>query len=224
MTFKDLINQVLIRLREDQITGNWDGDINSSALTSYQKLIGALVNDSKAMVESKHDWIALRDDITLNVTNAGLSYFEFGGIGENTRFLDLINMTTGTRLAQVPRKDLHDSRYPTEDPRGEPTKYSLRGINTLDGDMKIDFSPTSDKAYSFKFYVIRPQDSLSGYTDFLKTPSQPVILGAWARAIAERGEDGGTQSGVVMQEANDALNQAIILDHGNTEYESDWYV
>ena len=58
----------------------------------------------------------------------------------------------------------------------------------------------------------------------LKIPTQPVLLAAWARAIAERGEDGGTQSSVMAQEAKDALNQAIIIDSGNTQYEQDWYI
>jgi hypothetical protein len=50
------------------------------------------------------------------------------------------------------------------------------------------------------------------------------MLGAWARAISERGEDGGTQSSVMAQEANEALKQAIMLDSGNTRYETDWYI
>ena len=50
------------------------------------------------------------------------------------------------------------------------------------------------------------------------------MLGAFARAISERGEDGGTQSSLAAQEAIDATNQAIILDSGSTQYETDWYV
>jgi len=44
------------------------------------------------------------------------------------------------------------------------------------------------------------------------------------RAVSERGEDGGTQSSVIGMEYKEILNQAIILDSGNTQYESDWYV
>ena len=58
----------------------------------------------------------------------------------------------------------------------------------------------------------------------MKVPTKPVVLGAWARAIAERGEDGGTQSSIAAEESNQALKQAIMLDSGNTQYESDWYV
>jgi len=43
------------------------------------------------------------------------------------------------------------------------------------------------------------------------------------RAIAERGEDGGSQTSVVAQEFKEAINQAIIRDSGNTQYETDWY-
>ena len=47
MTFRGLINEVLIRLREDTISADWSGDINdSSTISAYQKVIGALVNDS----------------------------------------------------------------------------------------------------------------------------------------------------------------------------------
>ena len=65
---------------------------------------------------------------------------------------------------------------------------------------------------------------MSTATTVLKVPSKPVILATWARAIAERGEDGGTQSSIMAQEANEALKQAIILDSGNTQYETDWYI
>ena len=51
-----------------------------------------------------------------------------------------------------------------------------------------------------------------------------MVLGAWARAISERGEDGGTQTTIVAEEAMQALKQAIMLDSGNTQYETQWYV
>ena len=51
MTYRELINQVLIRLREDTIPTNWSGAINdSSTVSAYHKVIGALINDSKRSV------------------------------------------------------------------------------------------------------------------------------------------------------------------------------
>ena len=54
-------------------------------------------------------------------------------------------------------------------------------------------------------------------------PVQPVILGAWARAVSERGEDGGTTSGMLLQEALESIKHAIITDSGNVAYENDWF-
>ena len=65
MKYREIINSVLRRLREDTISSDWSGDINDSTLTPYQKLIGELVNDAKQNVESYHDWNALRE--TFNV-------------------------------------------------------------------------------------------------------------------------------------------------------------
>ena len=62
MTYRELINQVLIRLREDTISTDWSGAINdSSTVSAYNKVIGALVNDSKRSIESYHDWMTLRE-------------------------------------------------------------------------------------------------------------------------------------------------------------------
>ena len=56
MTYREIINSVLRRLREDTIDSDWSGDLyDSTTVTAYQKLIGELVNDSKKQVESYHD-------------------------------------------------------------------------------------------------------------------------------------------------------------------------
>ena len=61
LTYREAINEVLIRLREDTLSADWSGDINdSSTVSDYQKVIGSLVNDTKRSVESYHDWLVLR--------------------------------------------------------------------------------------------------------------------------------------------------------------------
>ena len=52
MTYLDLINNVLRRLREDTVD-----TVNG---TDYSSLIGDLVNDAKKIVENSFDWTALR--------------------------------------------------------------------------------------------------------------------------------------------------------------------
>ena len=231
MTFRELINQVLIRLREDTITDEWSGDINdSSSLTSYQKLIGSLVNDSKISTEIYHDWLSLRDTFTISTVPGTMQYIlgdATSGAGTSFKILDVINQDTGENLEQANNNWLNSRVFPTA-PEGTPTHYALNGsslvVSSRDPDVNIDLYPVPSSVQNISFNIVKGQDTLKEATTVLKVPSQIVILGAWARAIAERGEDGGTISSAVAAEAREALNLAIQLDSGNAEYEKDWYV
>ncbi len=112
--------------------------------------------------------------------------------------------------------------YPSQN-TGEPLYYGFNGSDTSNN-LKVDLSPVPTTAHTISFDIIKYQDDLAEADTVLSVPEKPVILGAWARAIAERGEDGGTQSSLMAVEAGEALKQAIILDSGNTQYETDWYI
>jgi hypothetical protein len=221
MTFREAINEVLIRLREETIATDWSGNINdSSTVTDYQKVIGSLINDSKRNTESYHDWLVLREtkDIT---TVAGTRNYSLAS-GQEIKIIDVINQSTGNNLVQVSRQYINSTLYPSEN-SGEPLYYAFNGADSANN-LKVDLEPKPDLVQTLSFDIVKYQDELKTASTVLKVPDKPVILGAWARAIAERGEDGGTQTGVVAAEVSESLNQAIMLDSGNTQYESDWYV
>jgi len=220
-TYRQLINEVLIRLREDTIDTDWSGNINDSAtVTDYQKVIGALVNDTKRNVESYHDWMVLRE--TKEITTApGTRNYSLDS-GQEIKIIDVINQTQGTHLNQVNRQYMNSLRYPTDN-SGDPVYYAFNGADSSNN-LKIDLEPKPRAVQIISFDMVKYQDELSLAPTVLKVPTKPIVLGAWMRAIAERGEDGGTQTSIVGQEYSEALNQAIILDSGNTQYESDWYV
>jgi hypothetical protein len=125
-------------------------------------------------------------------------------------------------LNQVSKVYINSIKYPTDN-TGEPLYYGFNGSDSSNN-LKVDLSPVPTTAHTLSFDIVKYQDELATATTVLKVPAKPVILAAWARAIAERGEDGGTQSSIMAQEANEALKQAIILDSGNTQYETDWFV
>ncbi len=52
MTYLNLVNNVLRRLREEEVT--------SVQGSTYSKMVGDFVNDAKRMVEDAWDWSALR--------------------------------------------------------------------------------------------------------------------------------------------------------------------
>ena len=221
MTYRDLINEVLIRLREDTIAADWSGNINDSiTVSAYHKVIGSLINDSKRGVEERHDWLNLRETISFN-TVVGTKNYNLNS-GQEFKVIDAMNNTTGHHLNQVSKVYINTVKYPTDD-NGQPLYYGFNGSDSSNN-LKIDLSPVPSEVQTLSFDICKYQDNLGTAASVLKIPTQPVILGAWARAIAERGEDGGTQSSLAAEEAGEALKQAIILDSGNTQYETDWYV
>ena len=220
MTFRGLINEILIRLREDTIASDWSGDINdATTVTDYQKVIGSLVNDTKRSVESYHDWLVLRQTVDITTVASTKNYNLSSG--QEFKVLDVVNNSTGYQLTQVNRSYSNSIMYPN-DPTGEPTYYGFNGADASNN-LKVDLSPIPTAAQTISFDIVKYQDELTEAATVINIPNKPVVLGAWARAIAERGEDGGTQSSIAAQEATNSLNQAIMIDGGNAKYENDWF-
>ena len=206
MTFRGLINEVLIRLREDTISIDWSGDINDSTVSAYEKVIGALVNDAKRHVEQRHDWLNLRSTVDVTTVNGTKNYNLSSG--QEIKIMDAINNTTGMHLRQVGKTYINTVTYPSQN-TGEPLYYGFNGSDASNN-LKVDLSPVPTEAHTISFDIIKFQNDITEAATVISVPERPVILGAWARAIAERGEDGGTQSSLMAQEANEALKQAIM--------------
>jgi len=221
MTFRELINEVLIRLREDTIATDWSGNINdSTTITDYQKVIGSLINDSKRNIESYHDWLVLRETVDVTTVSGTRNYNLSSG--QEIKVVDVINQTQGNHLVQVSRQYINSTKYPSSN-SGEPLYYAFNGSDSSNN-LKVDLEPIPDSAQTISFDIVKYQDELKTATTTLKIPEKVVIIGAWMRAVAERGEDGGTQSSVIAMEYKESLNQSVILDSGNTQFESDWYI
>jgi hypothetical protein len=223
MTYKELINEVLIRLREDTIGDGWDSATNlqeETSVSDYQKMIGALVNDAKRNVESYHDWLNLRT--TTDITTVASTKEYNLNSGQEIKVVAVTNQSTGNNLVQVSRQYMNSLKYPTE-ATGEPQYYAFNGTDASNN-LKIEVSPVPTEAQTITFDIVTPQATFTLPNTVLSVPEQPVVLGTWMRAIAERGEDGGSQTSVVAQEFKEAINQAIIRDSGNTQYETDWIV
>ena len=66
MNYLDLVNDVLIRLREDEVTATTD--------TPYSKLIGKFVNDAKRIVEDSFQWNVLTETLTVTTADGLFNY------------------------------------------------------------------------------------------------------------------------------------------------------
>jgi hypothetical protein len=122
-------------------------------------------------------------------------------------------------LQGVPDSWIRSTQYPT-DSSGVPSYFSINGVSS--GLLTAQIYPKPDAVYNINFYLLDPQDDLTNATDTLTCPEFPVIMGVWARAIAERGEDGGTLSDMAQMQYQQALSDAIQQDVGRHSDEVIW--
>lgn len=217
MTYLQLVNMVLRRLRENEAT-TLQG---TSRQNSYVRLIGDYVNDAKRMVEQSWDWSALRTTQTVTTQN---NVFNYVLTGSNNRFevLSVLNDTSNYRM-QYQSADWFDDAYllGSSVTTGSPAYYSFNGVDE-NGDTQVDVFPKPDGAYTLRFNVIQRRPDLSADTDTVLVPYRPIVLLALAMAIEERGEDGGNSSNWAYQQAQSALADEIALDAARHPEETIW--
>ena len=182
MTYLECVNRVLRRLRENEVT-----TVNE---TPYSKLIGDLVNATKVEIEDAWDWSALRTTLTATTTS---SLFNYVLIDSGTRFrvLDIINDTDDFVMQQRGTKWFDQQFLLNSQQLGSPMYYNFNGVDT-NGDSQIDLFPIPDGVYNVRINCVLPQPELTADATQILIPSLILVEGTLARAISERGEDGGS--------------------------------
>jgi len=202
MTYLNLVNNVLRRLREEEVS--------SVSSSTYGKMVGDFVNDAKRMVEDAWDWSALRTTLTITTTSDIFNYV-LTGSENRIKALNVIN-DTANLFMEYKTATFFDEAYLISEPRtGAPTYYTYNGVDSS-GDTQIDVYPTPDKEYTIRFNCVKRQADLSADSDELTVPSMPVIHMAIALLARERGETGGTSAPEYFAIADRYLSDAIALD------------
>ena len=211
-SYIQLVNEVLVRLREREVTSVND--------TAYSKLIGKFVNDAKRQAEDAYNWNALSTTLTAD-TIPGIFNYVLVGSGQRFRVIDIINDTKDNILKNETGAQFNKWFVMSTAQRGEPMYYNFNGTNS-NGDTQVDVYPIPDTVYNLRFNIIRPQPPLEVNSDMLLIPHEPVIFGAVARGMAERGEDGGMDSNAMYALYQQSLGDAIALESGRYLEESAW--
>jgi hypothetical protein len=211
-TYLQIVNNVLTRLRETEVTAVSD--------TPYSALIGVFVNDAKREVENAYDWNALDTTITL-ATVAGQRAYSLTGIGDRFKTQDVINDTQDIAMQAVNPNWLNRQYYIGTTQQAAPMYYSYRGLDSS-GDTKVEVWPLPDAVYNLRFELFVPQLDISNSSDIIKVPAHLVQLLAYSKAIAERGEDGGLQASEAYQLYRLALADAIALEGARDETATNW--
>jgi hypothetical protein len=89
--------------------------------------------------------------------------------------------------------------------------YTIQGVDT-NGDTQIKFWPVPNAVYSIRFSLIVPEEDFTSDTDTTKLAKEPIVLNAYARALVERGEDGGLSSSEAYALARSAMSDLIALE------------
>ena len=197
MNYLESVNNVLVRLREDEVTAPTD--------TPYSKLISTFVNDAKRYVEDSFQWNVLTETLTVT-TQDGLFNWVLTGAGQRFRVMDVINSEGNHFLDGITSGRMNNLLLNGESSKGSPMYYNFNGVSN--GDTQVDLYPIPDKVYNIYFNLYKPQPKLTDASTEILVPSEPVVKYAYAMAVAERGEDGG----ISAQEAT-AIAAASLADH-----------
>ena len=202
MTYLNLMNNVLRRLREDEVS--------SVSATTYTKMVSDFINDAKKLVEESNDWSALRETIVVSTAASDNSY-SLTGSGDNVKVMSVINDTQNCFMEYQTKDWFNDSLYIANAVEGAPKYYTYNGLDSS-GDTEVLVGPTPDGVYSLRFDVVKRQADLSTNTDTLLVPAMPVIHLAVALLARERGETGGTSTAEYFSIADKFLSDAIAID------------
>ena len=212
MNYVQLVNSVLRRLRETEVSSVSDN--------AYSKLIGEFVNDAKRQVEDAYAWNALSETLTASTADTIFNYVLVGS-GQRFRVIDVLNDTSNSIVQNATTRWMNEQFLLTSVQKGSPAYYNFNGTNS-NGDTQVDLFPIPNGVYQLRFNIIKPQVALSADSDTLLVPSEPVIFNAAARAIAERGEDGGILAGEMAFIYNQSLADAIAIESSRYIEESAW--
>jgi hypothetical protein len=202
MTYLELINDVLIRLREPVVTTNNQ--------TAYSILIGKFVNDAKRQIEDAFSWNVLGQTITLSTTSGTYSY-ALTGAGQKFQVLDVINATSNIGMKNISFVDMNRKQNFSTVVSGIPYEFAFDGVNAS-YDTKVTLYPRPDGVYSIPFSLTIPQATLTSDQTIVLVPDVLVVQNAYSRALVERGEDGGLSSSEAFLLYRTMLSDYIALE------------
>jgi hypothetical protein len=202
MTYLELVNDVLVRLREEQVS--------TVTETSYSSLIGKFVNDAKRQIEDAYAWNVLGQTVTITTT-PGTYIYSLTGAGQKFQVMDVINVTSNVGMQNISFVQMNRFQNLVPAISGIPEYYSFDGVDGS-GDTKVVLYARPDNVYVLPFSLTVPQATLSSDNTLVMVPDVLVVQNAYSRALVERGEDGGLNSSEAFQLYRSMLADYIALE------------
>jgi hypothetical protein len=203
-TYLQLVNDVLVRMREPQVSSVSENTVSA--------LVGKYINDAKRQVSDAYDWDAFNTPITVSTIANTTGPYSITGAGVRFKTMDVINTTSFYEMQPLSHANYDSFYYTTPTPtKGLPMYYSIKGVDT-NGDIKVNFWPVPDAVYSIRFSLIVPEADFTTDASTTLLAKEPIVLGAFARALVERGEDGGLSSSEAYALYKSSMSDLIALE------------
>ena len=201
-TYLSLMNNVLRRLREDEVS--------EVTQTTYSKMVGDYINDAKTLVQDSHDWSTLRKTVIVPTVENTTEY-SLTGAGERVKLYSAINDTSNFFMHYETPNWFSNAYYISGEVSGTPDSYTFSGVDDND-DTKVRVFPKPSGVFSLRFDVCSREPNLTADADATVLPSMPIIHQAVALLARERGETGGTSTQDYFIIADKYLSDAIAQD------------
>ena len=234
MTYLELVNEVLVRMREDEITSVKDPDNDPQ-----QRLACKFVQDAHRRVSDAHTWNANRRVWLVDLIH-GVSRYTLPETPQGSAIYSVTRVKPVQSLLEVNAR-----KFAQFQPnKGSPQYYSPMG--TVNGALEIRVYPTPDNTHSsigdINAYTVatfgdtafssgQKALTVTGYAkpmplksdgDLIQIPNAPIMDYALAFAHSERGEAGGRAAVELLESARSSLGDAIAWDVNNSPAEYIW--
>lgn len=202
MTYLQMINAILRRLREPEVTTFDESD--------YSQMVGDYINDAMDIVQNAWNWSMLHEELSL-VTVASTTTLTLTGIGEAGQVYQILNDTTNHKIVQRPDGWIKQQAAFTSTAEGDPSNWGFSSQAT-NGDLTVTLYPTPDAVYTIKALVKKHQAAMTAGADVILVPDQPVLQQSLAFCLEERGDTGGSNNMSQQARADRVLADYVGLD------------
>ena len=133
------------------------------------------------------------------------------GAGQKFQVMDALNTTSNVGLQNISFVEMNRFQNLVPTVTGVPEYYAFDGVDAS-GDTKVVIYPRPDGVYNLPFALTVPQAPLTADGTVVLVPDYLVVQNAYARALVERGEDGGLNSSEAYQLYRGMLADQIALE------------
>ena len=213
-TFLSLVNDVLVRLREPTVS--------TVAENTLSTLVGKFVNDAKRECSDAYDWDAFTTSVTIATTASQYTGYSLTGAGTRFRVINVLDITDYGSLLPSTVNEIERRVFSTASPQNaDPSEYAFKGVDS-NGDSQVMLWPIPVKTSSLRFSLVVPEEDMVNNSDTTKLAKEPIVLGALARALVERGEDSGLSSSECYALAKKALADVIAIELARSPENDAW--